>query len=99
MTDRSKRNPSPAPLERLRRRKGPPKAPCETPTELLDSVAGPAKLDLPVLGSTTRSSEMKTCFKRQHLDEEGILARLSCVLGVTRPPVREGIGDGPRRRA
>src|SRR5450432_2126951 len=32
--------------------------PCETPTELLDGVAGPAKLDLPVLGFTTRSSEI-----------------------------------------
>src|SRR5450432_3194042 len=53
---------------RLRRRKGPRKAPCETPAALLDGVAGPAKLDLPVLGLATRSSEMKTCFKRQYSD-------------------------------
>ncbi|MEO8213916.1 MAG: NUDIX domain-containing protein, partial [Myxococcales bacterium] len=34
----------------LRGRKGPGKAPCETPTELLSVLAGPAKLDLPVFG-------------------------------------------------
>jgi hypothetical protein len=44
---------------RLRRRRGPRKAPCETPTEVLDAGAGPAKLDLPVLGVTMRSSEVK----------------------------------------
>jgi hypothetical protein len=55
--------------ERLRRRRGPRKAPCETPSELLDGAAGPAKLDLPVLGFTMRSSEeMKNSFERRHFD-------------------------------
>src|SRR5450432_2177630 len=51
---------------RLRRRKGPRKAPCETPTELLDGVAGPAKLDLPVLRSLR--GRRRVCFKRRHFD-------------------------------
>ena len=37
-------------LTRLRRRKVPGKAPCVTPSELLNVGAGPAKLDLGVLG-------------------------------------------------
>ena len=54
---------------------GPGKAPCETPSELLDGDAGPAKLDLPVLGLTVRSPEMKTRIIRQHLDRAGYLVR------------------------
>jgi hypothetical protein len=49
---------------RLRRRKGPRKAPCQTPTELRDGVAGPAKLGLPALGLTPWSSE--TLSKAEH---------------------------------
>src|SRR5450432_628094 len=53
---------------RLRRRKGPRKAPCETPTELLDGVAGAAKPHLPVLEKLPRSPSGKTCLIRSHFD-------------------------------
>src|SRR5450432_2807308 len=36
--------------------------PCEPPTELLDGVAGPAKLNLTLLGLATHSSEKRTCW-------------------------------------
>jgi glucose/mannose transport system substrate-binding protein len=84
-------------MVRLRRRKGPRKAPCVTPTELLHGVAGPAKLDLPGLGLTSRSSDLR--FDRAGRLGRGGRSALLWLLSTTLATVACGREDAASPRS